>query len=259
MTNGTTGKPVAGERGTLLSLSQGMQEVGTTKTDAQGKFSMAAPIDQGAPHMVRVTHGGVNYFPQGGPLMPGATTPRSPCTTRRRNSMAFRRQSRSIASRPTVASCRESHCSRSTMRQSAAHARCDKTFELVLAAGGRRFRHGEGSPWATTEHVFHRNRQKGHYAFSFPLRPGETVPSELSLAIQREASFTPKPLTDVQHFVVMTPKGMTVTEDVQRLQSMPDNSGAGIMVATRCQPGEDLSFKVAGADTSARRRAAERG
>ena len=24
--------------------------------------------------MVRVTHGGVNYFPQGGPLMPGATT-----------------------------------------------------------------------------------------------------------------------------------------------------------------------------------------
>ena len=74
MTNGTTGKPAAGDEVTLLSLSQGMQEVGSTKTDAQGKFSMAAPADQGAPHMVRVTHGGVNYFPQGGPLMPGATT-----------------------------------------------------------------------------------------------------------------------------------------------------------------------------------------
>jgi len=73
VTNGTTGKPAAGDEVTLLSLSQGMQEVGSTKTDAQGRFSMAAPADPGVPHMVRVTHGGVNYFPQGGPLMPGAT------------------------------------------------------------------------------------------------------------------------------------------------------------------------------------------
>ena len=64
VTNGTTGKPAAGDEVTLLSLSQGMQEVGSTKTDAQGKFSLAAPADQRAPHMVRVTHGGVNYFPR---------------------------------------------------------------------------------------------------------------------------------------------------------------------------------------------------
>ena len=74
VTNGTTGKPAGGDEVTLLSLSQGMQEVGSTKTDAQGKFSMAAPAEQGVPHMVRVTHGGVSYFPQGGPLMPGVTT-----------------------------------------------------------------------------------------------------------------------------------------------------------------------------------------
>jgi len=42
VTNGTTGKPSAGDEVTLLSLSQGMQEVGSTKTDALGKFSMAA-------------------------------------------------------------------------------------------------------------------------------------------------------------------------------------------------------------------------
>ena len=62
VTNGTTGKPAAGDDVTLLSLSQGMQEIGSTKSDAQGKFSLPAPADQ-APHMVRVTHGGVNYFP----------------------------------------------------------------------------------------------------------------------------------------------------------------------------------------------------
>src|ERR1700761_3863984 len=74
VTNGTTGKPAAGAEVTLLSLSQGMQEIGTAKTDAQGRFSFPAPKDVQAPHMVRVTHEGVSYFPQGGPLMPGHTT-----------------------------------------------------------------------------------------------------------------------------------------------------------------------------------------
>ena len=75
VTNGTTGKPAAGDAVELLSLSQGMQEIGNTKTDAQGHFSFPAPSDAGrAPHMVRVTHDGVGYFPQGGPLMPGSTT-----------------------------------------------------------------------------------------------------------------------------------------------------------------------------------------
>ncbi len=69
--NGTTGKPAAGDEVTLLSLSQGMQEVGSTKTDSQGKFTLKAPADAKVPHMVRATHGGVSYFPRGGPLMPG--------------------------------------------------------------------------------------------------------------------------------------------------------------------------------------------
>src|ERR1019366_8936376 len=49
-------------------------EVGSTKSDAQGRSRSPAPAGRPAPHMVRVTHEGVNYFPQGGPLMPGTTT-----------------------------------------------------------------------------------------------------------------------------------------------------------------------------------------
>ena len=45
----------------------------------------------------------------------------------------------------------------------------------------------------------------------------------------------------------MTPQGMTFTpKDPKRFQSMPDKSGAGIMVATKAKPGEDLSFTIAG-------------
>ena len=90
--------------------------------------------------------------------------------------------------------------------------------------------------------------QKGHYAFSFPLRPGETqFQVSYHLPYSGEASFSPKPLADVQHFVVMTPKGMTFTpKNAQRFQSMPDDSGSVIMVATNAKPGEDLSFKLTG-------------
>ena len=73
VTNATTGKPSAGDDVVLLSLSQGMNEVGRAKTDAQGKFKLDLD-NPGTPHLVRVNHQGVNYFPEGGPIRPGTTT-----------------------------------------------------------------------------------------------------------------------------------------------------------------------------------------
>ena len=250
VTNGTTGKPAAGDEVTLLSLSQGMQEVGSGKTDAQGKFSLAAPADQGAPHMVRVTHGGVNYFPQGGPLMPGATTAQVTVydTAKKVDGLSqtvevdrFQTDGNQLGVIALFAIKNGSNPPR-TMD-------ADQTFELVLPAGATldagmaRAPGGQPLNMPPTE-----TSQKGRYAFSFPLRPGETqFQVSYHMPYGGEASFSPKPLAEVQHFVVMTPKGMSFTaKDAQRFQSMPDNSGAGIMVATNVKPGEDLSFKVSG-------------
>ncbi len=73
-----------------------------------------------------------------------------------------------------------------------------------------------------------------------------------------EASFSPKPLRDVQHFVVMMPKGMNFTaKNAQQFQSMPD-AQANIMVATNVKPGQDLSFRVAGTGDFPARHAARR-
>ncbi len=250
VTNGTTGKPAAGDEVTLLSLSQGMQEVGSTKTDAQGKFSMAAPTDQGAPHMVRVTHGGVNYFPQGGPLIPGATTTAVTVydTAKKLDGISqtvevdrFQTDGGQLQGIALFAINNASNPPRALDS--------DKTFEFMLPAGVQidsgmaKAPGGQPLNMSPTE-----TGQKGRYAFSFPLRPGETqFQVNYHMPYSGEASFSPKPLADVQHFVVMTPKGMTVTaKDAQRFQSMPDNSGADIMVATNAKAGEDLSFKLAG-------------
>src|SRR5690348_2027304 len=72
VTNGTTGKPAGGVDVALVTLSQGMNESGSTKTDAAGKFSFE--LKEGGPHLVRVDYKGASYFPKTGPILPGVTT-----------------------------------------------------------------------------------------------------------------------------------------------------------------------------------------
>ena len=125
-----------------------------------------------------------------------------------------------------------------------------RTFEIVLPDGAEvesaQAKGPGGQPIAVE---LSPASQKNHYAFNYPLRPGETqFQVSYHMPYSGEASISPKPLADVQHFVVMTPKGMTFTpKDPQQFQSMPDETGAGIMVVTNVKPGQDLSFRIAGA------------
>jgi hypothetical protein len=125
----------------------------------------------------------------------------------------------------------------------------DSTFQFVLPAGAEidsaYAKSPGGQPVATAAVPA---GQKNTYAFGFPLRPGETqFQVAYHLPYSGEASFVPKPLGEVQHFVVMTPKGMTFEpKDPQQFKSMPDDTGSTIMVATNVKPGEDLSFRIGG-------------
>ena len=63
VTNGTTGKPSSGDAVVLIKLSSGMDEVGHTKTDSQGKSRFN--IENGkSPYLVRATHQDVAYHSQ---------------------------------------------------------------------------------------------------------------------------------------------------------------------------------------------------
>jgi hypothetical protein len=250
VTNGTTGKPSSGDEVSLLSLSQGMQEIGTTKTDAQGKFSFPAPTDTQAPHMVRVTHQGVSYFPQGGPLMPGSTTA---------DLTVYDASSKTDGLSQTVEVDRLQSDGKqlqgialyavTNKSQPPRTVASDKgTFEIVLPDGAEiesaEAKAPGGQPIATETQP---GSQKNHYLLSYPLRPGETqFQIAYHMPYSGEASFAPKALRDVQHFVIMVPKGMTFeAKDKQQFQQMSD-AQATIMVATNVKPGQDLSFRVGG-------------
>ncbi len=251
VTNATTGKPSAGDEVTLLSLSQGMQEVGHTKSDAQGRFSLAAPAGEGGPRMVRVTHDGVNYFPPGGPLMPGTTTAELKVydSAKKVDGLSQTVEVDRYQSDGKQLEAIALYAIRNQSQPPRTVADDKHTFEFVLPDGAElesaQAKGPGGQPIAVEASP---GSQKNHYAFNYPLRPGETqFQVSYHIPYSGEAAISPKPLGEVQHFVVMTPKGMTFTpKNPQQFQSMPDDSGAGIMVATNVKPGQDLSFRIAG-------------
>lgn len=250
VTNGTTGKPAAGDEVELLALSQGMQQVGTTKADAQGHFSFPAPADAQAPHMVRVTHDGVSYFPQGGPLMPGSTTAE----------LTIYDSAKKISGVSQTVEVDRLQAEGKQLEGIVLYAVTNKsqppvtladdkgTFEVVLPANAEldsaQAKAPSGQPIATDAQPA---SQKGHYLLSYPLRPGETqFQVSYHMPYSGEASFAPKPLRDVQHFVVMVPKGMTfAAKDASQFQSMADPQST-IMVATNVKSGQELSYSVSG-------------
>ncbi len=60
VTNKTNNKPAAGDDVVLIRLAQGMQEATRTKTDAKGNFTLQLP--EPGMHLIRVTHDKANYF-----------------------------------------------------------------------------------------------------------------------------------------------------------------------------------------------------
>ncbi len=253
VTNGTTGKPSAGDQVALLSLSQGMQEIASTKSDAKGHFSFTAPADSNAPHMVRATHDGVNYFPQGGPLMPGSTAAELTVydAAKKVDGLSqtvevdrYQSDGKQLEGITLYAIRNESQPPRTVANDKG-------TLEIVLPDGAElesaQAKGPGGQPIATEASPTSPNN---HYALTYPLRPGETqFQVAYHLPYSGEASLSPKPLADVQHFVVMTPKSMTFTaKDPQRFQPMSDAQST-VMVATNVKPGQDLGFRIAGTGT----------
>ena len=256
VTNGTTGKPAAGEQVVLLSLSQGMQEVANTKTDAQGHFSFAPPADAGqAPHMVRVTHDGVSYFPQSGPLMPGSTTAE----------LTIYDSAKTVGDLSQTVEVDRLQSDNKQLQGIALYAISNKsqpprtlandkgTFEIVLPEGAEidtaEARGPGGQPIATDAQP---GAEKNHYQLTYPLRPGETqFQMTYNMPYSGEASISPKVLRPVQHFVVMLPKSMSFSAKApQQYQVMNDPQMADprttVMVATAVKPGADLAYRVSG-------------
>ncbi len=253
VTDATTGKPAAGDDVVLLNLSQGMNEVGRTKTDAQGRFKLQAD-DSGAPKMVRVNHQGVNYFPAGGPIRPGETTAdikvydsakKLDAISTTVRIMRLQTDSSALQVLDLIAVKNASDPPRALMS--------DRTYEFYLPQGATLDQSVAQSPGGmpvSTAPV--PESEKGRYYFNFPLRPGETrFEVAYHLPYTGEATIVPKLLGKADHFVVMMPNSMEFGAKVPSTYSpMPDDKAqANVQVAVNVNPAQDLSFRVKGSGT----------
>lgn len=246
VSNGTNGKPSAGDDVVLIKLAQGMQEAGRTKTDSKGNFSLNVD-NLSEPHLVRVNHQGVNYFQ---PAPPGTSSvnlqvydvaKKLDAISTTVDVMRFQSQNGQLQVLELFAVQNNSKPPRSQMS--------DQNYDIQLPPGAQidtsLAKAPGGQPVNSAPVPL---KQKGRYTFVFPLRPGETqFEVGYHLPYSGEAKIDPKPLVAQQHFVIMLPKEMQFKPDNgARFQNMPDDSGANVQVATEVQPGEALGFTVSG-------------
>lgn len=247
--NMTTGKPAAGDDVVLLTLSQGMNETGRTKTDAQGRFSLDVP-DAGVPHMVRVNHQGVNYFPGGGPVMPGASkvdievydaAKKLDNVSTSIEVMRVQSDGSNLQVVELIAVKNDSKPPRSLMN--------DRPYEFYLPEGAQVDGADAQAPGGMPVNLAPVPDKNGLYYFVFPLRPGETrFQVGYHLPYSGQATLTPKVSGSMQHFALILPKTMQFQPKVEGTYSpMNDQTGqSNIQVATDVSPAKDLSFQVSG-------------
>lgn len=253
VTNGTTNKPSAGDEVILIKLASGMEEVGNTKTDAQGKFSFKLD-DAGSPHLIRAIHQDVTYHRM---APPGTTTAdvevfdvakKVEGVTLTADVMRLQTEDNQLE---TIRLFAVSNASNPPKTQMSEH-----NFEFYLPEGAKIVQ-----SMAQTAHGQPINsealpqKERNRYAFAFPLRPGETqFQIAYQLPYSGSADFAPKTVYPIEHFVVMVPRSMQFTAGAgAQYQSMddPQQSDATVEVAQRVQASTPLGFKISGSGTIA--------
>jgi hypothetical protein len=94
---------------------------------------------------------------------------------------------------------------------------------------------------------------KGHFAFIFPVRPGETrFQVSYHLPYSGSVKWTQKVALPTENLAVMLPKQMTFTPSSPEFQPVPDNAAAQTFVIKGVSPSKPVDFTIAGSGSMPR-------
>jgi hypothetical protein len=243
VTNKTTNKPAAGDDVVLIALAQGMQEAGRTKTDARGHFTINVP-DNGM-HLVRVDHQKAAYFE---PVPPGTSSvdvavydvePKVSGVSTEANVMRIEAGPQGLHVIQNYFVKNDSKPPRTQFSKQAyeIYLPPDAKIEGSAAMGPG------GMPVASSPMPL---GDKGHYAFVFPVRPGETR-FQLSYTLPYSGSykFTPRIALPTENMAIMLPKSMQFDGGAP-FQMSDIDANAQTFLAKNVQPSQPLEFSVSG-------------
>jgi len=250
VTNRTSGKLSAGDKVTLLSLSAALDEVGSTKTDSKGSFTLTTPTE--APYLIKVEHQKGSYFKN---VPPGTTEVQIPVydVAKKVDGVATEADVLRMEVANGQLKVTENYFVKNTSSPPRTQSDEDHGYEVVLPADavleGAATVGPSGMPLAATPDPV---TPKGHYAFSFPIRPNEGEQGtrfQLSYHIPYSGTykFTPKLMQGADNVAIMLPKSMTFAPGAgTSFQSVPDDVNAQTFLARGVKPGEPLEFTVSG-------------
>jgi hypothetical protein len=253
VTNGTSGKPAAGDEIILINLSNGMEVAAKTKADSSGKFSFKL-TDGGGPHLIRAVHQGVTYHQMAPPgtnsveVQVYDVARKVADLSMTADVLRLQADSGTLQATRLFAVSNASVPARTQMN--------DHNFEFYLPDGAKlesaQAKAPNGQPIAAEAAP---QAEKNRYAIAFPLRPGETqFQVQFTLPYSGSLKLDPKPLYPAQHVVVVLPKTMQFTAaNPSQFQSMQDPSQGDtvVQVAQQTQAGQSLGFTVSGTGTIA--------
>ena len=246
--NGTTNQPSSGEEVVLISLASGMDEVSRTKTDKQGHFSLNLSDEQ-APHLVRVTRQSVSYFKSVPPGTGSADVTVYDAATQLEN---ITTDARVFHLQANAGSLNERSLNVSDMyvlKNNSQPPRSrigNQTFSVALPDGAE-FDHASitgpsGMPLAIAPVP---TDAKNHYAFDFPVRPGETrfeVFYKVPFNGKYEFSLTPE--TPLSELGVLLPRDMKFTGVSTSFSQDSDEGDLSVFFAKNLFANQPVKFSV---------------
>ena len=244
----TTNKVAAGDTVVLIGFGQGMQEVAHTTTDAHGHYSIEAP-DTGT-HLIRVDHQKATYFQ---PAPPNAHTVDVDVydVSEKVKGISTEADVLSMQTDPDGLHVIENYFvkndSQPAMTQLSRHA-----YEIYLPAGAKieatAAMGPAGMPVSSSPlPVGNPATDPGHYAFVFPIRPGETrFQISYHLPYSGQLQFSQREALPTENLVVMLPKAMQFTPHGTDFQPVPDSAAAQTFVRKGVAPAQPVQFAIAG-------------
>jgi hypothetical protein len=249
VTNKTTNKPSGGDDVVLIRLAQGMQEASRTKTDAKGRFTLEIPNGDNGLHLVRVTHDKANYFR---PAPPGTQSVEVEVF----NAAA---KVKGVSSEADVMRIQTDESGKALRIIENFFVKnesnppltqfSDRPFEFYLPEGavveGSAALAPGGMPVQASPVPL---GDANHYAFIFPIRPGETrFQISYRLPYTGSLKFAPRVMMPTDTIAIMMPKSMTFKPGPSAPYTpVTEETTAQTYVARNAQPSQALDFMVSG-------------
>jgi 5-hydroxyisourate hydrolase-like protein (transthyretin family) len=250
VTNKTTNKPAAGDDVVLIRLQQGMQEATRTKTDAKGRFTLDIPANESqAIHLVRVTHDKANYFR---PAPPGTQSVEVEVYNAAAKVKGVSSEA-DVMRLQTDESGKALHVVENFFVKNESTPPLtqfsDRPFEFYLPEGavveGSAALAPGGMPVQASPVPL---GEANHYAFIFPIRPGETrFQITYKLPYSGSLKFSPRVMMPTDTIAVMMPKSMTFKPGPSAPYTpVTEETTAQTYVARSVAPSQALDFTVSG-------------